>query len=74
MYMSSPAFIACGQLVLVQPASCPWAFQSLTTKPWKPIRPFSTSVIRVLLPVIFWPFQLENEAITVRMPASMLGG
>jgi hypothetical protein len=72
--MSSPAFIACGQLTLVQPATWPWAFQSLTTKPWKPIRPFSTSVSRLLLPVIFWPFQLENEAITVRMPASMLGG
>jgi hypothetical protein len=50
MYMSSPAFIAWGQLVLVQPGTWPWAFQSPTTKPSKPIRPFSTSVSRLLLP------------------------
>ncbi len=66
--------MAWGQLSTVQPGTCPCAFQSLTMKPWKPMRPFSTSVRSPRLPVIFVPFQLENEAITVCTPAEMAGG
>ncbi|MNL85229.1 hypothetical protein D3C87_2134750 [compost metagenome] len=57
----------------VQPATWPWPFQSPTTKPSKPIRPFSTSVNRLLLPCIFSPFQLLNDAMMVRVPALMAG-
>ena len=73
MYMSRPALIACGQSSLLQPGTWPWPFQSPTTKPWKSMRCFSTSVSRPLLPLIFMPFQLEYEAITVCTPASIAG-
>src|SRR3546814_17752093 len=69
--MSSPALIACGQLWLVQPATWPCAFQSLTTKPPNPIRSLSTPVTRLLLPAILTPCQLEKLVITVCTPASI---
>jgi hypothetical protein len=74
MNMSSPALIAAAQLSLVQPSIWPCAFQSPTTKPLKPIRPFRTSVSRLLLPCIFAPFQLEKLAITLSVPAAIAGG
>ena len=74
MYMSRPAFMACGQSVVVQPGIWPWAFQSSTTKPLKPIRPLSTPVIRLSFPEFLTPFQLENEVMTVSTPASIAGG
>ncbi len=46
MTMSMPALIACGQWSMVQPGIWAMAFQSETTKPSKPILPFSTSVKR----------------------------
>ncbi len=73
MYMSMPALSACGQSSLRQPGTWPCEFQSLMTNPVKPMRPFSTSVIRDRLPVCFSPFQLENDIITVSRPASMAG-
>ena len=50
MKRSRPALIACGQFVAEQPGIWPWPFQSPTIRPAKPIRPFKTSVRRVLLP------------------------
>jgi len=49
---SIPALIACGQCQLVQPGTCPMAFQSLTTRPSKPSRCLSTSVSRWRSPCI----------------------
>ncbi|MCW0448029.1 hypothetical protein NB706_000863 [Xanthomonas sacchari] len=42
--MSRPALMVAGQSVGVQPLTCPWPFQSPTTKPPKCMRPFSASV------------------------------
>src|SRR3546814_12261577 len=70
MYMSSPARSACGQLALVQPSTCPCAFQSETVKPPKPMRSLSTSVTRLRLPVILRLCQLEKLSITVATPIS----
>ncbi|MNV39578.1 hypothetical protein D3C71_1311630 [compost metagenome] len=63
-----------GQSVVVQPLTCPWPFQSPTTKPPKFMRPFSASVRYGLLPCIFSPLTLLKEAITVCAPAAMAGG
>ena len=73
MYMSIPASSACGHESLVQPSTWPWAFQSLTVKPPKPIRSLSTPVIKLLLPVILRPCQLEKLTITVATPFSIAG-
>ena len=74
MARSSPALKLAAQSVTVQPATWPWPFQSPTTSPAKPIRPFSTSVSRVGLPWCLTPFQLEKLAITVSAPASIAAG
>ena len=71
--MSRPALAAWAQLVGVQPSTWPWPFQSPTMKPSKPMRSFSTSVSSDLLPCIFWPFQLLNEAMMVMVPALIAG-
>jgi hypothetical protein len=72
--MSSPALKVAAQSVGVQPGSWPWAFQSPTMKPSKPIRPLSTPVSSDLLPCILAPFQLLYEAIAVIAPAATAGG
>ncbi len=59
MNMSSPALIAAAQLSGWQPGTWAWPFQSPTTKPSKPIRPFSALVSSSLLPWFFTPCQLE---------------
>src|SRR5439155_95295 len=41
---SRPALSAAAQLSGVHPGSCAWPFQSPSTRPSKPMRPFSTSV------------------------------
>ena len=50
MKISKPALIAWAQSSLLHPFTCPWPFQSPTTKPSKPIWSFSTSVSRYLWP------------------------
>src|ERR1700754_5247913 len=72
--MSSSALYAAAQSSLVQPGTCPCAFQSPSTIPSKPMRSLSTPVIRDRLPAIFIPFQLENETITTCTPALIAGG
>ncbi len=72
--MSTPALNAAGQSSLRQPGTWPWPFQSPTTKPPKCICPFSTSVSIGVLPCIFTPLKLLNEAITVCAPAAIAGG
>jgi hypothetical protein len=55
MNMSSPALIDAAQLMLVQPATWPWPFQSPTTSPSKPMSPLSRPVSKSRLPCIFSP-------------------
>ena len=66
--------IVAGQSVVVQPLTWPWPFQSPTTKPPNRMRPFNASVRKRLLPCIFTPLTLLNEAITVCAPAAIAGG
>src|SRR3546814_557466 len=73
MNMSIPALTATEQLALLQPATCPCAFQSVTTKPPKFIRSFNMSVTSPLCPAIFTPCQLEKLVITVATPFSIAG-
>ena len=73
MNISSPALKAGGHARFEQPSTCPWPFQSPTTKPSKLIRPTSTSVSIAWLPCIFLPWKLLNDAITVCTPARIAG-
>ena len=74
MIMSTPATKAGTQFSRLPPGTPAWPFQSLTTKPSKPMRCFSTASSSEALPLILTPFQLENDTITACTPAFSAGG
>ena len=80
MNMSLPALTAWAQLSLRQPFTSPMPFQSVTTKPSKPILFLRMSVTATLLPCSLpcstpaaVSVQLLNEVMTVWAPALSAG-